>query len=699
MPRFSVIVPVWKAQGYVRACLESVLGQRYADLELIAVDDCSPDGSAAVVEEVAAADPRVLPLRQPRNAGAGPARNAGAARASGDYLLFLDADDLLAPGALAALDARLRSTGDPEVLLFDHDRLDVWEHRTESGDGPFLHAAALAGHAVFRATERPECLTVLPAAWNRVVRRDYWAGFGFGAGPYEDVPVAYEMLLAAPRIACLDRVCVTWRRRRHGSFSSTPGPQHLALADRYDTLLARHDLPVLRAERDRRLTAVLDDPGRLRPQDRAAFFRRAGLPGTFAAHRAAEMRAHAARRLRARRNAAAREVYRRWYALERRRPLDDDLVVYAAYWNRGVLCSPAAIYRKARELAPHLHGVWVVRRGERDAVPEGVDRVEVNSRRYWELLARARFLVNNANFTGEVVKRPGQVYLQTHHGTPLKHMGMDLRAHPAVAKGMSFRRLLDHADQWDYSLSANPHSSEVWERVYPGGYLTLPTGYPRNDAYFTAGAEDVRRIRARLGIPDGVRAILYAPTHRDYQREFVPQLDLARLCRALGREYLVLVRAHYFHSGAGPAALPEGALDVSAHTPLEELCLASDALLTDYSSLMFDYAGLDRPIVVHSADWEVYRAARGVYFDLVSGRPGDTPGVVARDEAAIATAFRSGAWSSPGAAELRAAFRARFCPWDDGRAAERVVRRVLLGEPELLPVLKADERTPAPPPG
>lgn len=114
---------------------------------------------------------------------------------------------------------------------------------------------------------------------------------------------------------------------------------------------------------------------------------------------------------------------------------------------------------------------------------------------------------------------------------------------------------------------------------------------------------------------------------------------------------------------------------------------------------MFDYAGLDRPIVVHSADWEVYRAARGVYFDLVSGRPGDTPGVVARDEAAIAAAFRSGAWSSRGAAELRAAFRARFCPWDDGRAAERVVRRVLLGEPELLPVLKADERTPAPPPG
>jgi CDP-glycerol glycerophosphotransferase len=139
-------------------------------------------------------------------------------------------------------------------------------------------------------------------------------------------------------------------------------------------------------------------------------------------------------------------------------------------------------------------------------------------------------------------------------------------------------------------------------------------------------------------------------------------------------------------------------MDVSAHPRVEELCLASDALITDFSSLMFDYANLDRPIVIHAADWAAYSAARGVYFDLVSGRPGETPGAVARDEADLAAAFRSGEWASPEAAALRAAFRARFCAYDDGLAAERVVRRVFLAEDGLLPHRPVHDRVVAPAP-
>jgi len=105
-----------------------------------------------------------------------------------------------------------------------------------------------------------------------------------------------------------------------------------------------------------------------------------------------------------------------------------------------------------------------------------------------------------------------------------------------------------------------------------------------------------------------------------------------------------------------------------------------------------------RIIRAKSADWEAYRAARGVYFDLLSGRPGETPGVIARDETAVAEAFRGGAWRGPEAAALRAAFRERFCAYDDGLAAERVVRRVFLGEPALLPCRPLQDRRPAPAP-
>ncbi|NJP41833.1 bifunctional glycosyltransferase/CDP-glycerol:glycerophosphate glycerophosphotransferase [Actinacidiphila epipremni] len=731
MPRFSVVVPAHRVQGFLRPCLESVLGQSFGDLEVIAVDDASPDATGAVVADLAAADPRVVPVRMDRNAGTGPARDAGAATATGDYLLFLDADDLMAPGALAAIDARLTRTGDPDVLLFDHERFTVWENVLESGDAGIL---AAVGPDVFTAADRPDCLGLFPAVWNRAVRRDHWAarGLAFGDAPYADLALATRELTGAQRIACLDRVCVRWRKRRSGSLSTTPGPHHLAVLDAYEELFAEVTEPAQRAALYGQMAAVLMAVGedRLTAGGEAAFVRRAGKlltahrpagwsapeakealwvraagTGSYPRYRAAmglrALAAGAVKRLRAQRHGLARAVYQRYYRMRLRRPVDPHLVVYAAYWNRGVACNPAAIYRKAQEIAPHLHGVWVVGRRDREALPPGVDHVVVNTRRYWDVLARARYLVNNANFTGNVVKRPEQTYVQTHHGTPLKHMGMDLRARPAVGKGMSFGRLLDHADQWDYSLVANQHSAEVFDRVYPSGYATLPSGYPRNDVFYTAGPDEVRRARQALGLADGTTAILYAPTHRDYQREFVLPLDLERLARELGPGYTLLVRAHYFY-GASPeleALHAAGAVvDVSGHPSVEELCLASDALVTDFSSLMFDYANLDRPILVHAADWAAYSAARGVYFDLLSGRPGETPGVVAHDESALARAFHSGEWADEPANALRAAFRLRFCSYDDGLAAERVVRRVFLSEDQLLPYRPLPDRHPAPAP-
>jgi CDP-glycerol glycerophosphotransferase (TagB/SpsB family) len=119
--------------------------------------------------------------------------------------------------------------------------------------------------------------------------------------------------------------------------------------------------------------------------------------------------------------------------------------------------------------------------------------------------------------------------------------------------------------------------------------------------------------------------------------------------------------------------------DVSGHPSVEELCLAADALVTDYSSIMFDYAVLDRPIVIHAPDWESYRALRGTYFDLMA----EHPGMFCRTEDEVADAFTSGAAYGKHAARARAEFRARFCSLEDGHAAERVVRRVWLGEREV----------------
>lgn len=148
-------------------------------------------------------------------------------------------------------------------------------------------------------------------------------------------------------------------------------------------------------------------------------------------------------------------------------------------------------------------------------------------------------------------------------------------------------------------------------------------------------------------------------------------LDLAALARRLGDDWLLLARAHYFYGGLDLGA-GGAVMDVSGHPSIEALCIASDALVTDYSSIMFDYAVLDRPIVIHAPDWEEYRDKRGTYFDLMA----EPPGPVSRTEAELAEALLAG----DAAPDLRSAFRARFCSLDDGRAAERVVRRVWLGE-------------------
>uniref|UniRef100_UPI0004C672C6 bifunctional glycosyltransferase/CDP-glycerol:glycerophosphate glycerophosphotransferase n=1 Tax=Streptomyces rimosus TaxID=1927 RepID=UPI0004C672C6 len=558
MPRFSVIVPARGVQGYLRACLDSVLEQDYRDVELIAVDDCSADATGAIIDEYARRDPRLVTLHLRRPSGAGPSRNAGAALAGGDHLLFLDGDDTLAPGALAAADARLRACGDPDVLLWDHERMDVWERRRPSGDGALLRAA---GDAVFDAARRPAVLGVAPAAWNRAVRRAHWTGRGlaFADGPYEDIPYAYESLLTARRVAVLDRVCVTWRERRRGSAATTPGPHHLVAVERYEELFARLDgllpeaggdaeraageeaaadggrlpLPaVLHARMTERLLAMLDDPDRILPADRAAFFRAASrcirrhrpagapLPAALRSYRAyrslhgaRDLRRELAKELRDRGEAAARTASRRYYGLRRHAPLDPDLVLYGAGGNRAVSGNPYAIHRKAQEIAPQLHGVWAVREDARDAVPAGADHVTVGSRRYWELLARAAYLVTDGHFPG-AARRPGQLCLQTHRGTPLAATGLDTHRLPAAGTGPGPGRVLEHADRWDFCLSANQYAGEIWERAHPSAYETLATGFPRNDRFATATAADVRAVRAALGVRPGATAVLYAPARR-----------------------------------------------------------------------------------------------------------------------------------------------------------------------------------------
>ncbi|MFF1400119.1 CDP-glycerol glycerophosphotransferase family protein [Streptomyces sp. NPDC058287] len=734
MPRFSVVVPTHDAPGRLPDCLDSVLDQAFADIELIAVVSAPEGLCASIVAAHADRDPRIKVMHSPAGDGLPGARNAGIGGAKGEFLLFLDGDDTLVPGALGIIDARLAESGGPDLLLFDHERV----HWFNGGMGATLGRLWQdAPTGAFPVEQHPALPDVQVPAWSGVYRRDFLARheLAFVPGMFTDTAWSVLTTLQAERIALLDRICVRHLLRRQGSRNHLPGLHHMDLLDQFDLVMRRTaelkpDPAVLDRVFHQLVSGVLKtaaSPWRLPgPAARRRYFRRATR--LYREHRPAGYRrpggsvglqhsllasgSYAAfgalRGTKRQLGRVARSVGRclRWLRKRRgnpyraflRRPVDENLAVFSSYWGRGYTCNPAAIHAAARRLAPYIRTVFLVTEAHAEQMPDDVESVVIGSARYWEVMATAKYTFNNVNFEMSVKKRPGTVHVQTQHGTPLKRMGVDLVEYPAAAAAVGpLGKLLQRVDRWDFNISSNHHSTEVWERAYPGAYESLDVGYPRNDAFYTSTAEDVAAIRRRLGVPEDRVAVLYAPTHRDYRTDFLPQLDLVAFCRALGDEFVVLLRAHHSYDGSAglEGMLRSGALiDVTAHRSPEEVCLAADALITDYSSVMFDYANLDRPVVVHADDWDIYRETRGVYFDLLASPPGP----VARTQDELTRIFRSGEWQGETAARLRDAFRRRFCEFDDGLAAERVVRRVLLGEPAeaLPPVVPLGERVPAP---
>ncbi|MEU1460985.1 CDP-glycerol glycerophosphotransferase family protein [Streptomyces sp. NPDC005727] len=726
MPHLSVIVHGPNTQGHLTELLAALETRPLPDIEVIvaAVGDWARETAEQYAPETV-----VVPL--PEGTGDGAARAAGAARASGRWLHFVHAKDGLPAGASRMVAERAAELDDTvDVLLFDHVTT-TW--RTAAAPSPGGRHLAAAGRADLALDDAADLLRLAPLLGTRALRAGFWRAHEDLLTTDDEPYAAYAALLRAGRVACLNQVAYDDRLLRPESLPPLAPEDRYALIERYESLLpltrdrraaravlydlmvrdllrtfAREDLPDPVAReffRRASLAAV-----RWRPENHR---RPAGLEGVrhtlledgaytrYRAFQAANRTRRAARKaVRDRKRQLGTKVRDQQYRRALSRPVDPEMAVFAAYWERGVACNPAAIAARLGELAPHIRRVWVVNKENAALLPPGTDHVIPGTRRYWETLATAKYLTNNVNFPNAVVKRSGAVHLQTHHGTPLKRMGLDQRDHPAAAKGLDFAALLARVDKWDYSVSSNSHSTRMWERAYPARYTSLDHGYPRNDVFYTSGAAEVRAARERLGIAPGATAVLYAPTHRDYEAGFTPRLDLAALADRLGDNTVLLVRAHYFYGGAASplTGLRRSGriIDVSSYDPVEELCLAADALVTDYSSIMFDYANLDRPIVIHADDWETYRTTRGVYFDLMA----DHPGQVARTQEELTEILTSGAWRDESAAKARAAFRRRFCEYDDGRAAERVVRRVFLGEPEeaLPPVIPLVERTPAPSP-
>ncbi|GAA3916083.1 hypothetical protein GCM10022382_22860 [Microbacterium invictum] len=355
-------------------------------------------------------------------------------------------------------------------------------------------------------------------------------------------------------------------------------------------------------------------------------------------------------------------------ALERRyatRPGGlENAVFFESFYGRNASCNPLAIDRELARVAPGVTRYWSVV-DLSVPVPDGAIAVVDGSPEWWRARGSARLLVVNDWLRRRFARRRGQVVLQTWHGTPLKRLalhrpGFDPRRAAAVVR---------EGRRWNVLMAQSPYGARILRKAY--AFLRRPIwveGYPRNDVLL---AGDGTGIRSTLGIAPQEKIVLYAPTWRDDRDRIVDFLDLPALAAQI--DAVVLVRGHSRTLAAGADASGPRVIDVSAYPDIAQLLRVADVLVTDYSSVMFDFTVTGKPIHFFTPDLDHYRGElRGFYFDLASRAPG--PVSTTQDELAAAI-------SDPTVGER---FADRYARWrevfngrDDGHAAQRVVARIL----------------------
>lgn len=233
-PLISIVIPVYNVQDDLPACLDSVLGQSFGEIEVIAVENGSTDRSGQILDDRAGQDTRLHVRHEPKT-GPGQARNIGLADAAGQYVWFIDADDLLPPGSLEAVAGRLRQA-EPDALVVDFELL---YHDGRTGPAPGGSALRAAPPGNFTIAQYPELLNHTMTVWSKIIRRGFLDanGISFPDGIHEDVPVSCAVLLGADRISVLDRVCYRYRQARRGSFMTQSTSAHFDVFRSYRGVL------------------------------------------------------------------------------------------------------------------------------------------------------------------------------------------------------------------------------------------------------------------------------------------------------------------------------------------------------------------------------------------------------------------------------------------------------------------------------
>lgn len=380
------------------------------------------------------------------------------------------------------------------------------------------------------------------------------------------------------------------------------------------------------------------------------------------------------------RAACKKYLYRKVFA---RMKMKDNMVVFESFFGRNYSDSPKYIYEY---LGKHYEGqyrfVWVLNNRQKEKMPYPCKRVKRFSLRYYYYMARAGYHVFNGRQPVYFIKRKGNVFLETWHGTPLKKLVFDMDE-VTTASPLYKKQFYTQTRSWDYLVAPNRFSEDIFRHAFMYDGKMLETGYPRNDILYLKDKEKEdleKEIKKELGIPLDKKVILYAPTWRDdefydhAQYKFTLKLDMEKMQKEIGDEYVLLLRTHYFIVDVLDLTPFAGfAYNVSKYNDIARLYLISDVLITDYSSVFFDYANLRRPMLFFTYDLEKYQSVlRGFYMNVEE----ELPGPMLFDTEEVIDAIRNLPAVEEKYSDKYHAFCEKYCGWEDGTAAKKVVETV-----------------------
>ena len=301
-------------------------------------------------------------------------------------------------------------------------------------------------------------------------------------------------------------------------------------------------------------------------------------------------------------------------------PINDKLIVFESTWGRKYNCNPRALYEYIDKHYPEYECVWFLE-DECTPIQGRARRIRRWSPEYFHCLATAKYFFNNFNFHEHYIKREGQIEVQTMHGTPLKTLGLEVPSELPTPSAVE--KFLKKTARYDYLVVQGQFMESKAYDIYAFEKQFLRTGYPRTDALQSVTKDQALELKRRLGLPMDKKILLYAPTWRISNR-FDLKLDLDLFKERLGDEWAVIIRIHHLAAKRYHFATDgHTVIDMTNYGSIEDLYLVSDAMMTDYSSAMFDYALLDKPMLFYLYDFEEYNEKlRGMYFDIRTEAPG-----------------------------------------------------------------------------